>query len=260
MPSITGAGIKFESRMDSRLYVVLEYSLYNEDPVRYALSSLEIYCDDRLLMKRGLTSDESQTGTEPLYVDSPAKGATLTFKLNLRGYDRSQLPISYTVWDTRTFTYTVQTSPPPPKTEAIVTLYTEPALSSLETQQVSAQLNSYTLTVGKGVLVPIGSTFTLTVTGLPAGYSCIGAYGTGGISISGWTVTVSGDGNIVLQLTSAGAAPPPIAPIEAPAPPPEEAAPIEAAPAAPPEAAPSILPLLILGGLLILAAKGRRSA
>jgi hypothetical protein len=102
--------------------------------------------------------------------------------------------------------------PAPPPTEATVTLYTEPALSDEEAKQVSAQLNSYTLTVGKGVWVPIGSTFTLTVTSLPSGYRCTGAYGTGGISISNWTVTVNGDGNIVLQLTPTGAPPPTVKP------------------------------------------------
>jgi hypothetical protein len=253
MPSITDAHIRFETRMDGRLYVVLECTFTNEDPERYGLNTLQIYCDGRLLLKKGISVDHQGGGTmtEPLYIDSPPKGATLTFRVDLVGYDRFELtyPMTYIIFDSRTFNYTVQTEAPPPKTQAIVTLYTDPILPSQETLQVSAQLNSYTLTVGKGVWVPIGSTFTLTVTGLPAGYSCTGAYGTGGISISGWTVTVSGDGNIVLQLAAAPVAPAPIAP-------PEEAAP---APAAPPEAPPSILPLLVIGGLLMLAVMGRRA-
>jgi len=204
MPSIVSARITYEDRVDSALYVVLECTFTNEDPERYALSSLHIYCDDRLLVKRGIPLDFQGGGTmtEPLYIDSPPKGTVLTFRVDLVGYDRYRPPPrEYAIFDSETFTYTVQTEPAPPPTEAIVTLYTDPILPPELTLQVSAQLDGYTLTVGKGVWVPIGSTFKLTVTSLPPGYTCYGAYGTGKVSISDWTVTVNGNGNIVLKLT-----------------------------------------------------------
>jgi hypothetical protein len=213
MPRITGASVIFEKRFDSSLYVVLEYSIVNEDPSRYALSTLDIYVDGKLLESRGMTSDESRTDTEPLYIDSPPQGSTLRFDLYLVGYDRLQPPPkTYTTWDSYSFTYTVRTAAPTKPTTGMVTLYTEPMLTAEETLKVSARLDSYTLTVGRGVSVPLGS-YTLTVVSLPEGYQAVGAYGTGGVSVSGWSVSVQGDGNIVLRLTyTVGAAPPPAAP------------------------------------------------
>jgi len=55
--------------------------------------------------------------------------------------------------------------------------------------------------VGESVRVPIGI-YSLMVKSLPARYQCYGAYGTGNVSISDWTVIVNGDGGIVLKLTT----------------------------------------------------------
>jgi len=84
----------------------------------------------------------------------------------------------------------------------VVTLYTDPLVFE-DILLVSATLDGKTLTVGKGVWVEPG-TYKFRITSLPPGYYAAEIQTRGGVSISGDTVTVSGDGIIIIVLRRGG--------------------------------------------------------